>query len=69
MVDLVRAFYKYSPVSLSESVAASKTLAEYLHAKRKQVEITNGDGNSNGSNTPLTEEEIILFREKFNDDF
>jgi hypothetical protein len=29
--------FKYHTVPLGDSLAASKTLAEYLHAKRKQV--------------------------------
>jgi hypothetical protein len=62
--------FKYHTVPLGDSLAASKTLAEYLHAKRKQVEITgNQDGSVNSSNNPLSEEEIELFKEKFNDEF
>ena len=70
IVDLVSTFYKYRTVSLSDSIGASKTLAEYLHAKRKQIDI-NTDSSSSGilANNLLTEEEIEIFKEKFNDDF
>lgn len=70
IVDHVTSRYKYHTVPLSDSLVASKTLAEYLHAKRKQVEI-NGGGSTSTSvqDNPLTEEEIELFKEKFNDDF
>ena len=70
IVDHVSNRYKYKPVSLGESTNAAKTLAEYLHAKRKQVEIK-GAGGIGGSivDTPLSEDEIELFKEKFNDDF
>ena len=70
IVDHVIAKYKYHTVSLSESLNASKTLAEYLYAKRKHVEIS-GDINHSESveNNPLTEYEIELFRDKFNDNF
>lgn len=70
IVDLVMSTYKYQPVSLGQSVGASKTLAEYLHAKRKQVEL-NGNLTEGKSvqNNPLTEEEIILFKERFNEEF
>lgn len=70
IVDHVTSRYKYHTVTLSESIAASKTLAEYLHAKRKQVEVK-GDNSisSSAHDNPLTEEEIELFKEKFNDDF
>ena len=70
LVDNITANYKYDNVSLSESVAASKTLAEYMFAKRKQVDISSGDSNiASLANTPLTEEDITLFKEKFNDEF
>jgi len=70
IVDHVCDRFKYHTVPLGDSLAASKTLAEYLHAKRKQVEITGSqEGTIDPSNNPLTEEEIELFREKFNDEF
>jgi len=68
IVDRVIADYKYDNVLLSESLAASKTLAEYLYPKRKQVDI-NGIGETEYVLNALTEEEIELFKEKFNDDF
>jgi hypothetical protein len=70
IVDLVMNNFKYHTVTLSESITASKTLAEYLHAKRKQVEVNGaGSGPVSAADNPLTEEEIELFKEKFNDDF
>jgi hypothetical protein len=70
IVDHVTSRYKYHTVPLSDSIAASKTLAEYLHAKRKQVEINGGQsGTADPNNHPLTSEEIELFKERFNDDF
>lgn len=70
IVDHVISKNKYYNVSISESTAAAKTLAEYLHPKRKQIEIKgSGVGNVNLEENPLTEEEIELFKEKFNDDF
>lgn len=70
IVDLVTKNFKYHVVTLSESINASKTLAEYLHAKRKQVEVNGGNSAStSAADSPLTEEEIELFKEKFNDDF
>jgi hypothetical protein len=67
--DLVRKDYKYHTVSLNESMNASKTLAEYLYPKRKQVDIVDGTNSSGSSAAPLSEEEIELFKEKFNDEF
>lgn len=69
VVDLVMERYKYHSVSMSESANAAKTLAEYLHAKRKNVEITGADSANGRASEPLTEEEIELFKEKFNDEF
>lgn len=70
IVDHIMTRFKYSTVSMGDSMNASKTLAEYLHPKRKQVEIT-GSASGVGSvpDNPLSEEEIYLFREKFNDEY
>jgi len=70
LIDIVLADYKYRPVGLGESITAAKTVAEYLYAKRKQID-TNG-GNNGGydlADNPLTEEEVELFKEKFNEWF
>lgn len=70
LVDLVLSEYKYQSVSLNESTSAARTVAEYLHPKRKQIETKGGsNGSSSPSDNPLTEEEIEVFKEKFNDDF
>lgn len=65
--DLVYKKYKYQSVSLSESTSAAKTLSEYLYAKRKHVDINGADDKGKNSSPPLTEEEIKLFKEKFNE--
>lgn len=69
LVDLVMSEYRFQTVSLSESGSAARTLAEYLHAKRKQVEMSDRSTSNNPGDNPLTEEEIELFKEKFNEDF
>ncbi len=69
IVDHVMSKFKYHTVSLGESTNAANTLAQYLHAKRKQVEMKGGGIGSSISEQPLTEEEIELFKEKFNDEF
>jgi len=69
IVDYVLNHAKYHEVSLNESTQAAKTIAEYLHAKRKQIEKLDGMSSGNASSTPLSEEEIELFKERFNDDF
>ena len=69
VVDLVITRFKYRSVGMNDSMVASKTLMEYLHPKKKQIEATTITQSSNHQDNPLTEEEIIMFREKFNDEF
>lgn len=69
IVAAVKSEYKFSPVSLSESIGASKSMAEYLHPKRRQTDLAVSDSTTSIQNSPLTEEEIALFKEKFNADF
>lgn len=69
LVDNVLQNHKYKPVSLNDSQSAANTLAQYLHAKRKHVEGDIGFNGNSAEHTPLTEEEIELFKEKFNDEF
>lgn len=68
VVDMVTARYKYRTVSSGESIAAAKSLAEYTHAKRKHIETSDGLSSAKEL-SPLTEEEIDLFKEIFNDEF
>lgn len=69
ILDHVTSRYKYHTVPLSESMSAAKTVAEYLHAKRKQIETVDTNNTANPNANPLTEDEIDLFKEKFNDEF
>ena len=69
ILDHVTTRYKYYTVPLSESISAAKTVAEYLHAKRKQIENVDKNDATNPNANPLTEDEIELFKEKFNDEF
>lgn len=69
VLDLVSSRYKYQTIPLSESIAAAKTISEYIHPKRKQIETSTIDNTTSPNNDPLTENEIKLFREKFNDEF
>jgi hypothetical protein len=60
---------KFKSPTISESLAAAKTLSEYLYPKRKQIDITGGTGAGNGDTEPLSIEEIELFKEKWNEEF
>ena len=68
MFDKIRMLCKYKPVSISESTAAAKTIAEYLHAKRKQVE-TKRMNDEQGQPAELTDEEIKAFLKIYEDEF
>lgn len=63
MVEMIKNDYQEAPVSLQESQSAAKQVAEYVHSKKRNIqvhaEVTNIDV------TPLTAREIILFQEKF----
>ncbi len=69
LVDYAITHSKFKNVTLNESTNAAKTIAEYLHAKRKQVEKIDGALAGSGVAESLTEEDIELFKEKFNDEF
>lgn len=70
LYDFVVTRYKYQNVNIAESMSAAKTLAEYLYPKRKQIESSGLSGSgADPAKNPLTEEEIELFKEKFNEEF
>ena len=68
ILNLVRGKFKYDSVSISESHSAAKTLAEYLHSKRKQIDI-NTNNSEEASVPELTELEIETFKQVWNDEF
>ena len=70
IIDLVISDFKFRPVNIGESITAAKSMSEYLYPKRKQVDMRGGGGGFDDiHNNPLTEEEIDLFKERFNDEF
>lgn len=62
--QLVHRLYKLQPVPLGVSAAAARSLAEYRHAKRKTIEISQNGGRVEV--TPLQDEELELFEAWFN---
>lgn len=60
----VHQFYKHQPVPLGVSAAAARTIAEYKHAKRKSLEITEHAARAEVSD--LTDAELELFEVWFN---
>ena len=68
LFTLIKRDYKYRTVSLTESVGATKTLAEYLHAKKKQVDL-GITGGLDVKAEELTADEVKIFKEKFNANF
>ncbi len=69
IVDWVYTHLKYRRASMSDAMTASKTLMEYLHPKKKQIEATTITQSSSHIDNPLSEDEIEIFKEKFNDEF
>ena len=70
VVEEVSKYHKFVQVSISEYHGAANTLAQYLHPKRKQIELNGALGSGQDLNSsPLSEEEIELFKERFNDEF
>ena len=68
VVRLVKKYYKYEAVTVNESQRAAMTLAEYLHPKVKSDD--KGDGQQGPAPLePLTEEEIILLKDKWNESY
>ena len=68
ILNYIHIYHRYQTVSLNESITAAKTMAEYVHAKKKQID-TNINVESKKLNLELSEEEIELFKEKFNAEF
>jgi hypothetical protein len=61
---VVKLYYTHQPVPLGVSAAAARTIAEYKHAKRKSLEIT--ETGAKAVVTDLTDEELDLFEAWFN---
>lgn len=62
--QLVHRLYKLQPVPLGVSAAAARSLAEYRHAKRKTIEIS--QAGEAVRVTPLKDAELELFEAWFN---
>lgn len=72
LVRLVRAKYRYQPVSLQESQNAASILMRHLHPTLKQVHSNNTNiaiDNTPTSPPKLSIEEIILFKRVFDEEF
>lgn len=62
--ELIKNEARYLPVSLSDSLNAQKTLMEYMHSKKKSVDVqTTSTGDSV---QPLKPSEVRRFKRKFN---
>lgn len=69
IVDHVTSRFKYHVVTVTESLTAARTLAEYIHPKKKHIEMNSTSSGAEAKLPALTEEEIELFKERFNDEF
>ena len=67
LVELIKADYRFLPVSRSTSEHAAKTILEYQHNKKKSVEVT--DKTSKGEVSELSRLEIKRFDRVFKHDY
>lgn len=68
LFTVIKSACKFHVVSMNESTSAAKTVAEYLHPKRKSIE--NIDGNAGSMIVePLTKKEIKSFLTIYEDEF
>lgn len=69
VLDTVQKYYKYQPVALNQSLAAGKTLAEYKHPRKKQIEHVDDNNQIAKLSVELSDEEIERFKKVFNEQF
>ena len=65
--SLARKYGRFESVGIEVSLSSAKSIAEYTHAKKK--EIKNENVNADSSYTPLTKDEVIIFRETWDNEF
>ena len=63
--NLIKQECRHYPVSMAETLSAQKTLIEYMHSKRKSIDVTTST-KGDGVVTPLTLKEVKRFNRKFN---
>lgn len=69
LVEAIDKEFRYDTVGLSVAFQAARTLAEYVHPKLKNLNVSGNLANGENVASDLTEEEIELFKEVFNDEF
>lgn len=67
LVELIKDYARFLPIPNSQMLTAQRTLAEYMHNKKKSVEIT--DNTSIVESKPLSTREIRRFKRTFNKEF
>lgn len=67
LIELIKNEYRFLPVERGISKDAAKTLLEYMHNKKKAVEVT--DKSAGGSITDLTKAEIRRFERVFKNEY
>lgn len=67
LCQIIKEHMKFTIVDESTKLNAQKTIAEYLHSKKKSLELT--DKTVQASITPLSTREIKRFKRVFNKEF
>lgn len=60
--------FRYMPISQSAQLSAQKNVAEYLHAKKKSVDV-NANANVQMQVSPLSRKEARIFTKAFNREY
>lgn len=68
LVVKIKEKYQFFPVVLEQSFDAAKRIMEYTHAKKKHVDHS-GHILDSAAVSPLTEEEVDVFKKKFDDEY
>ncbi len=69
LLEAIETRCKFEFVPQERSVKAAQTLAEYIHPKRKQIDFNDNTEKGGEKSMELTESEIQLFKETFNENF
>ena len=67
LAELIKSEFRFLPIDKGTSLQASKVLIEYMHNKKKAVEVT--DKTSSGEVTELTRNEIKRVQKIFKNEY
>jgi len=69
LTDLIRSEFRYTPIERKDMITAQKTLSEFMHAKKKALDIKGMEETESGKVEDLTRSEIRLFKKRFDEHY